>query len=120
LICGLLSGLTLVAAWLPKGALLMTLLLLTGAGALGVFPIYHALTQDVSRWHQGKVTGIAGVAAWALSPAHKYFGRLVDQTGSFNLGFAIIGVLPLVAFILLWGLWRDDSSNLKASNSVEN
>jgi ACS family hexuronate transporter-like MFS transporter len=106
LLCALLSALTLVAAWLPRGPWLLGLLLLAGAGALGVFPIYHALTQDISLHHQGKVTGFAGVAAWALSPAQKYFGRLVDQTGSFDLGFAVAGCLPLIAFLVLWLFWE--------------
>jgi MFS family permease len=86
--------------------LLLAALLLVGAGALGAFPIYHALTQDLSPHHQGKVTGIAGVAAWALSPAQTFFGRLVDRTGSFDLGFAVAGCLPLIAFAVLWGFWE--------------
>ena len=105
--CAMLSALTLGAAWLPKGLLLLGLLLLVGAGALGVFPIYHAFTQDISARHQGKVTGIGGVAAWALSPAQKYYGRLIDKTGSFDLGFAIAGCLPLLAFLALWLFWKE-------------
>lgn len=107
LICGLLSALTLCVPLLPKGPLLLFLLLLVGAGALGVFPVYHAFTQDISARHQGKVTGIAGVAAWALSPAQKLYGRLIDKTGSFDLGFAIAGCLPLLAFIVIWLFWKD-------------
>jgi ACS family hexuronate transporter-like MFS transporter len=103
--CAVLCALTLVVAWLPKGWLLLAGLLVVGAGALGVFPIYHAFTQDLTRHHQGKVTGVAGVAAWALSPAQKYFGRLVDQTGSFDLGFALAGCLPLFAFVALYFFW---------------
>jgi MFS transporter, ACS family, hexuronate transporter len=118
LICALLSALTVVAVSLPKGPALLAVLLLAGAGALGVFPIYHAVTQDVSKQHQGKVTGIAGVAAWALSPAHKFFGRLVDQTGSFNLGFAVMGCLPLVAFFILWLFW-EEKSNAAQTGSVQ-
>jgi nitrate/nitrite transporter NarK len=87
------------------------MLLLVGAGALGVFPIYHAFTQDISPHHQGKVTGVAGVAAWALGPPlQKLYGRLIDQTGSFDLGFAIAGCLPLVAFVVLWLFWKEEKT----------
>lgn len=110
LICALLSALTICVIWLPKSPLLLVLLLLVGAGALGVFPIYHAFTQDISRHHQGKVTGIGGVAAWALSPAQKFYGRLIDQTGSFDLGFAIAGCMPLLAFLALALFWRAESA----------
>jgi ACS family hexuronate transporter-like MFS transporter len=105
--CASLSGLTIVAALLPKGWPLLTALLLIGAGTLGVFPIYHAFTQEVSAHHQGKVTGVTGVAAWIFSsPAQKLFGRLVDRTGSFDLGLAVAGCLPLAAFIALWAFWE--------------
>jgi MFS transporter, ACS family, hexuronate transporter len=107
LICALLSSLTIFLPLLPKGLLLLGVLLLVGAGALGVFPIYHAFTQDVSRHHQGKVTGLAGVAAWSLSPIHKLYGRLIDQTHSFDLGLVLAGCLPLIAFFVLWLFWRE-------------
>lgn len=107
LICASLSALTVVVAYLPRGPLLLGALLFVGAGALGVFPIYHAFTQDISPRHQGKVTGIGGVAAWALSPAQKYYGRLIDQTGSFDLGFAIAGCMPLLAFLVLLFFWKE-------------
>ena len=117
LACAILSALTVAAAFLPKGLPLLAVLLLVGAGALGVFPIYHAFTQDISADHQGKVTGITGVAAWVLSsPAQKFFGRLVDRTGSFDLGFAIAGCLPLLAFVALM-LWWNDSRSADRVNS---
>ena len=76
-------------------------------GSLGVFPIYHAFTQELSAHHQGKVTGVTGVAAWIVSsPAQKLFGRLIDRTGSFDLGLAIAGCLPLAAFVALWLWWN--------------
>ena len=82
-----------------------------GAGALGVFPIYHAFTQEISAEHQGKVTGVASVAAWAFAPpAQKFFGRLIDQSGSFDLGLAVAGCLPLVAFAVLWLFWDSPQS----------
>jgi ACS family hexuronate transporter-like MFS transporter len=113
--CALLSALTIAAALLPRGLSLLAVLLLVGAGALGVFPIYHAFTQDISAHHQGKVTGFTGVAAWLLSsPAQKFFGRLVDRTGSFDVGFAIAGCLPLLAFLALMLWWTDDRSTRPA------
>lgn len=104
--CAALSAFAVVAALLPKGPALLGVLLLAGAGALGVFPIYHALTQDFTAKHQGTISGLGGVAAWALSPAQKLYGRLVDQTGSFDLGFAVAGCFPLLALAVLWLLWK--------------
>ena len=109
--CSLLAALTVLAVTLPRGWPLLLLLLLVGAGALGVFPIYHAFTQEISRHHQGKVTGITGVAAWILSaPAQSLFGRLIDRTGSFNAGFAVAGLLPVLASLALLCFWRSSAS----------
>src|SRR5687768_5256612 len=104
--CALLCAACVLVPWLGKGWLLLAVLSLAGAGALGVFPLYHAFTQDISSEHQGKITGVAGVAAW-LVPAQiqKLFGVLADRTGSFDLGLAIAGFLPLLAVIPLWLFW---------------
>ena len=115
--CAVLTALASVAAFLPQGWLLLGLLLLVGAGALGLFPCYHALTQELTPIHQGKVTGLAGVVAWAIgSPTHDFFGRLIDRTGSFNLGLAIGGLLPLVAFLFLWAFWNWPKPRPAAAN----
>ena len=82
-----------------------------GAGALGVFPIYHAFTQDLSREHQGKVTGVASIAAWGFSPVQSLFGRYIDRTHSFDLGLVIAGLMPLAAFVVLLLFWRDPEQN---------
>ena len=105
-VCAGLSALRVALPYLPKGWSLLGAFLLVGAGALGVFPIYHALTQDLSGPHQGKVTGLASVAAWAFAPpAQKFFGRLIDRTHSFDLGFMLAGVLPLIAWLVLLAFW---------------
>ena len=104
--CALMALAAIAVPWLPKGWLLLATLLISGAGALGVFPIYHAFTQDISHEHQGKITGVAGVAAWAFSPlAQRMFGRHIDETHSFDLGLAIAGCLPMIACLLLVALW---------------
>ena len=105
--CAALTALAVLVGILPKGWLLLAILLLVGAGALGLFPCYHALTQEISPIHQGKITGLAGVVAWAIgSPTHRFFGRLIDRTGSFDLGLAIAGGLPLIAFVFIWAFWN--------------
>ena len=105
--CALVSSVAIFLPILQRGPLLLVALLLIGAGALGVFPIYHAFTQDLSREHQGKVTGIASVAAWGFSPVQGMFGKYIDRTHSFDLGLVIAGLMPLAAFVVLWLFWRD-------------
>lgn len=106
--CAALCFTMLALPVIPKGPLLLLVLLLGGAGALGMFPLYHAFTQDISGQHQGKITGIAGVTAWFLvPPAQKLFGRLVDFTGSYDLGLAAAACLPAVAAVVLWVLWGE-------------
>jgi ACS family hexuronate transporter-like MFS transporter len=104
--CAALSATSILIPVLPAGWMLLGVLLLVGAGVLGLFPIYHAFSQDISAYHQGKVTGVAGIAAWAFAPpAQKFFGRLVDTTKSFDAGFLVAGLLPLVALAVLWLFW---------------
>ncbi|PYI89693.1 MAG: hypothetical protein DME26_00490 [Verrucomicrobia bacterium] len=105
LLCALLTTLATVAAVLPKGWLLLGVLLVVGAGALGLFPCFYSWSQELTTRHQGKVTGLTGVAAWALAPAHRYLGQFVDQTGSFDLALAILGWAPLLGFVFLWLFW---------------
>jgi MFS family permease len=106
-----------VLAFLPKGPALLAVLILIGMGALGVFPCYYAWSQELSTRHQGKVTGVTGVAAWIFSaPTHKFFGRLIDETKQFDFGLAIAGSLPLIAFIALALLWN---SGLKMEGDVD-
>jgi ACS family hexuronate transporter-like MFS transporter len=105
--CSLVSAVAIFLPLLQRGPLLLIALLLIGAGALGVFPIYHAFTQDLSREHQGKVTGVASIAAWGFSQAQTTFGRYIDRTHSFDLGLVIAGLMPLAAFLVLLMFWRD-------------
>jgi len=110
--CAALCAVTLALPYLPKGWPLLAVLLIAGAGALGVFPLYHAFTQDLPGSHQGKVTGVAGVAAWGFSPlAQREFGKLVDRTGSFDAGLALAGVLPLIALLCLVLFWGKANPN---------
>ncbi len=106
--CGALCATCAITPWLDKGWVLLATLLLSGAGALGVFPLYHAFTQDLSGRHQGKITGIAGVVAWVLpAQAQKLFGALADRTHSFDQGLLLASFLPLIATLPLWRFWEN-------------
>jgi ACS family hexuronate transporter-like MFS transporter len=107
--CGLLCASCALTPFLPKGWALLAVLLLSGAGALGVFPIYHAFTQDLSARHQGKITGFAGVVAWVIpAEAQKFFGALADRTHSFDTGLMLAAFLPIIAALPLWWCWSKE------------
>jgi ACS family hexuronate transporter-like MFS transporter len=98
--------------WWVCGLLLATLLLV-GAGALGVYPCYYSFVQEVSARHIGKLTGLLAMLVWAISsPVHKYFGRHVHKTQSFDLGIAVVGLTPLVGYHALWLFWGKPEKTL--------
>ncbi len=112
--CALLTALSMVAAYSPRGPLLMSLLLIIGFGALGLFPNYYAFTQELSFRHQGKVTGVLGATTWIVtSMMQRVVGQVVDRTNSYELGIFFVGLAPLIGFFALWLLW--DRSEKKAA-----
>lgn len=105
--CGVLCATTALTPLLAKGWPLLLVWLLAGAGALGVFPLYHAFTQDISSRHQGRVTGFASAAGWIIpAGAQTLFGSLADTTGSFSTGLILAAFLPLIAAVPLWLFWE--------------
>lgn len=108
-VCSLACALVACVPWIPKGPLLLAVLLVAGAGALGLFPMYYAFSQDISTSHQGKVTGITGILAWAFSGvAQMAFGSSADATQSFSTGLIVVGLLPLFATLSLVFFWPGD------------
>ncbi|PYV11410.1 MAG: hypothetical protein DMG07_19310 [Acidobacteria bacterium] len=106
-VCTLLTMPAVLVAFLPTGPLLLGLLLLIGAGALGLFPNYYSFTQDLSKTHQGKITGILSTIAWAgTSPLQRLAGQSIDATKSYAAGIMVAGLAPLVALLALGLLWE--------------
>lgn len=107
-ICCVLTMSSVLIAVTPAGPVLMGLLLLFGAGALGLFPCYYSLSQELTVHHQGKLSGLLGAVAWfSVAPIHRWFGRYVDQYGSYDLPIGVAGCLPLIACVawaLLWDM----------------
>ncbi len=105
--CAAMTALTTPVALAPAGPLLLGLLLLVAAGSLGLFPCYYSFAQELSTQHTGKVTGLLGAWAWFLSsPLQTLFGRLVDQTHTYDLGIAVVGWPPMLALAVMLVLWR--------------
>ncbi|WP_439631657.1 MFS transporter [Gemmata sp.] len=97
---------TVAVPFLPNGVPLQLGLLVVAFGAMGLFPTYFALSQELSAAHQGKVSGSLGMCAHgALALAYPVEGYLTDLTKSYEPVLGAIGVAPLVAFVLLLWLW---------------
>lgn len=108
--CSVCVGVATMAAISVQGAWMYVALLFVGAGALGLFPCYYSLAQDVSPRHTGKATGLLAATGWIVcSPFQKEFGKLVDRTGSFDAGFAFAAWVPAIAVIAFFVLWPRDS-----------
>ncbi|MCA9058817.1 MAG: MFS transporter [Planctomycetaceae bacterium] len=107
-----LTALTVVVAQLPLGWPLYAVLLLVGAGSLGVFPCYYSLTQDVSPGHVGKISGLLAAVSWLVtSPFQKIFGWVIDRTGSYDLGLGLVGLTPLLGLLALLLWWKPPVEN---------
>jgi ACS family hexuronate transporter-like MFS transporter len=103
---GLLAALSIWAAFLPAGWLLLGVLLLVGFGSLGVFPAYYSFSQELTVRHQGKLTGALGFLCWvSLAGWQEVIGHLVQYTGSYTLCMILAGVAPLAGFVALVALW---------------
>jgi ACS family hexuronate transporter-like MFS transporter len=106
-LCAALTALSTVASGLPRGPLLLVLLLVIGFGALGLFPNYYSLTQELSIRHQGIVTGVLGFTTWTCTASmQKFVGQRIDQTGSYADGIFVVGLLPLIACAALLLFWN--------------
>ena len=120
-VCSLLTMLSIVVAFLPPGPLILVLLLMVGAGALGLFPNYYALTQELSKKHQGKIIGVLGALAWlGSSPLQPLAGWTIDRTGSYATLIVVAGLAPLPALLALWLLWDKPANTSRGTpvNSV--
>jgi ACS family hexuronate transporter-like MFS transporter len=116
----LVTALTLVAAQLREpGPLLLGLLLLVGFGALGLYPVYYSLSQELTVRHQGKVTGVLGFSTWVASALmHPLVGRWLDRTHDWRAVLGLAGVFPVAGLLALLVLWRPVPSAAPAEASA--
>lgn len=106
-VCASSSALTTLAALLPKGPVLLGVLLVVAAGTLGLFPCYYSFSQDLGRQNVGKISGLFVSLGWLISaPTHKLFGKEIDASHSFDLGNPLIGLAPLCRLSAMVVFWR--------------
>ena len=92
--------------WSPMSLLMLAALLLIAAGTLGLYPNYYSFSQELTRTHQGKISGALGTIAWIGSGTMQWLvGRNIDATKSYAAGVALAGVLPILACVALWLFW---------------
>ena len=108
LFCSCLTSLCVAAAFLPASSLLLVTLLLIGFGSLGQFPIYYALSQELSARRMGKVTGALSFLTWtATALVNVPIGAWIDQTHSYSEVTFLAGLMPLLGFVAILVLWGE-------------
>jgi ACS family hexuronate transporter-like MFS transporter len=92
----------LVGGW---GA--VALIVLAGAGILGLHPIYYALGQELPAKHMAFLSGSLAAAGWfVVGEVQKRMGAHIQATGSYDVGFFIAGLAPLAGLAALLVLWK--------------
>jgi len=105
--CAGLTASSVLMAVLPRGAELIAVLFVLGFGALGLFPIYYAISQEISARHQGRVTGtLSFLNAVYLAAFVKTQGLLIKEIG-FGPVLGAAGLIPLFGLVALASWWKD-------------
>ncbi len=109
--CGfaLFVGLTAAAAVNPLvggGWPGVVLLLVAGAGILGLHPFYYALVQELPSRNMGLLSGLLAAVAWFIAGGvQQGLGSHIEATGSYDSGLYLAGGVPAAALLALLLLW---------------
>jgi ACS family hexuronate transporter-like MFS transporter len=115
----LLTAVSVVAAPLPAGPLLLGLLLVIAFGSLGLMPTYYSFTQDLTVRHQGLLTGLLGFTTWLVTAAMQLgVGKRLEETGTHGLAMAAVGLVPLIGFAALIFCWKEKGGGRPAPDSA--
>lgn len=103
------SLLTACGALVPyagNGWMMILLLFTAGAGILGLHPYYYALTQEISHKYMGTFSGFLAAGGWIVSATSSiYIGRQIEASKSYELGLLMVGLAPMIGFVVLFFLW---------------
>jgi ACS family hexuronate transporter-like MFS transporter len=104
-------GLTALAVAVPfLGSsfwILVPVLMLVGAGILGLHPIYYALAQELPSKHMGVLAGSLSAMTWiSVGTLQGEIGAHIKATGDYTPGFIVAGLAPLAALLTMLVLWK--------------
>jgi ACS family hexuronate transporter-like MFS transporter len=104
-------GLTALAVAVPfLGSsfwILVPVLMLVGAGILGLHPIYYALAQELPSKHMGVLAGSLSAMTWiSVGTLQGEIGAHIKATGDYTPGFIVAGLAPLAALLAMLVLWK--------------
>ncbi len=105
--CAGLALVSMAVPFLPVGWQLTAAVLVFAFAALGLFPTYFSLSQELSAAHQGKVSGTLGAGAhmFLALVMYKIQGHVIQDTKSYDEVLAVAGLFPIAAFGLMLWLW---------------
>ncbi len=104
------AAVTLLAALVPVvggGWAGVGLLTLAAMGILCLHPYYYAFTQELPTKQMGFLSGVLAAVGWAINgEVQKELGAHIKVTASYDAGFILVGVAPLLGLFALLTLWR--------------
>jgi ACS family hexuronate transporter-like MFS transporter len=107
---GVFAVVTLSAAMVPVvggGWAGVCLLTLSATGILCLHPYYYALAQELPAKRLGILTGILSASGWAMTFfVQKKMGAYVETKSSYDAGFVLVGLAPLLGLFALLILWK--------------
>lgn len=101
-LCTACTLLALFVTSVPPGWLQIGMLLLIGAGTLGLHPHYYAAVQDLPRQYMGVFSGALAAGTWfAVGQMQASIGQQIKATNDYSNGMMIAGLAPLVGLVCL-------------------
>jgi MFS transporter, ACS family, hexuronate transporter len=104
------AAIALMAALVPVvggGWVGVGLLTVAAAGILGLHPYYYALAQELPAKHMGFLSGFLAAAGWFVAGyVQKELGAHIEATKSYDRGFVLVGVAPLLGLFALVTFWK--------------
>lgn len=106
----LFCGVTALAALVPvidDRFLRVALVILAGAGILGLHPFYYALVQELPHANMGKISGLMTCCAWfSTATAQAALGESIQASSRYDQLFYVVAASPLVGLSALLIFWR--------------